>query len=455
MALQFLEAGTVARYRPVRRAPTAPVAALDWPSHVELQSSADYASGYGSFVAQIRRGLKAHGVTVSEHPMLDIIRDMPYQPQEPRLVRMPKSGELRYIGDDGLPLKFGTKGAAWARDHAIIEAPLDWQFTEPGDRHAVRLAVGLPEGALYEGADRRVLFTMWESTELPTKLRPWAPHLRRANLILVPAEHSRRVILDQVPEARVDVVPLGLDAERWPFMDRSGRREDRPFIFLQVGDLSMRKGFVQAYQAFRKAFGDSREAVLVYKVRAGSDLNTPYYPGKWVQQFDDDGQVVRDASGDPVLVWNREPARYRVRFTDGNVKTLRTDWSRRGLLDLYRAADCFVWPTLGEGWGYPPREAAATGLPVITCAHTGQTDAHEWAYVIPHHENGMRAVFNTWGGQCGFLPTPDVDALAERMRWVFEHRDEAREFGRMASAVVTRRSSADVARDILNAVSTI
>lgn len=426
-----------------------------WPDHVELQSSADYASGYERMVSQIRRGLIENGVDVSECAMLDIIRTMPHMPQEARLVRMPMSGALRYVGDDGEPVKFGTKGAAWAKDHVIIEAPNDYVFIEPGNRHATRLAIGLPEGALYDGADRRLLYTMWESTELPTKLRPWAPHLRRANMVLVPAEHSRRVILDQVPEARVEVVPLGLDAEDWPYLDRSGRRENRPFIFLQVGDLSMRKGFIHLYMAFRKAFGDSREAVLVYKVRAGSDLNTPYFPGKYVQQIDDSGQVVRDVNGDPALVWNREPSRYKVRFTDGNVKTLRTDWRRKTLLQLYQAADCFVWPTLGEGWGYPPREAAATGLPVITCAHTGQTDAHDWAYVIPHHENGMRAIFNTWGGQCGYLPTPDVDALAERMRWVFEHRDEAREFGRRASAVVGRRTSADVARDILDLASTI
>jgi glycosyltransferase involved in cell wall biosynthesis len=135
--------------------------------------------------------------------------------------------------------------------------------------------------------------------------------------------------------------------------------------------------------------------------------------------------------------------------------TLRGSWSRRALLRLYQAADCFVWPTLGEGWGYPPREAAATGLPVITPAHTGQADAAEWAYVIPHTEGGARAIFNTWGGQCGTFPTPDVDALADRMRWVFEHRDEAREFGRRASLVATRRTSADVARDILDLATTI
>lgn len=423
----------------------------NWPDHVELVSSADEGSGYGSFVGQIRRGLRSLGTGISEYACTDIIRTMPVAPQEPRMAFVPGLGQ-RWVGDDGDPVKFGTKGRRWAMNHAIITYPEDTDLREPVTRSAVRLAVGLPEGAIYDGADRRVLFTMWESSQIPRALRAWAPHLRRASLVLVPAEHSRRVIHDACPDVPVELVPLGLDVEDWPFMDRSDRRGDRPFVFLQVGDLSVRKGFVQSYMAFRAAFGDSRDAVLVYKVRGGSDLNLIVYRGKTTQVIGDDGNAVRDATGAPVEVWNREPWRYRLNTTDPNVMTLRGNWRRAALMRLYQHADCFVWPTLGEGWGYPPREAAATGLPVITCAHTGQTDAGDWAYVIPHRDNAVRAIFNAWGGDCGFFPAPDVDALAERMRWIFEHRDEARAFGARASEVVTRRTSAHVAADILDAV---
>ena len=40
------------------------------------------------------------------------------------------------------------------------------------------------------------------------------------------------------------------------------------------------------------------------------------------------------------------------------------------LADLYRAADCFLTTTLGEGWGLPITEALACGCPVAVPEHT-------------------------------------------------------------------------------------
>ena len=41
---------------------------------------------------------------------------------------------------------------------------------------------------------------------------------------------------------------------------------------------------------------------------------------------------------------------------------------------LYRAADCFVLPTRGEGFGRPLLEAMAAGVPVIATRWGGHTD---------------------------------------------------------------------------------
>src|SRR5262249_16815353 len=54
-------------------------------------------------------------------------------------------------------------------------------------------------------------------------------------------------------------------------------------------------------------------------------------------------------------------------------------------------------------------------------------------------------------GDCGFRAIPDVDATAARLRWVAEHRDEARALGREASAWATRhRDVWDMGPAILN-----
>lgn len=47
----------------------------------------------------------------------------------------------------------------------------------------------------------------------------------------------------------------------------------------------------------------------------------------------------------------------------------RVNWrgfvSEEELRELYSQADLFVWPSVYEGWGFPPQEAMACGVPVI------------------------------------------------------------------------------------------
>lgn len=46
------------------------------------------------------------------------------------------------------------------------------------------------------------------------------------------------------------------------------------------------------------------------------------------------------------------------------------------LLQFYRAAEVFVYPSIAEGFGIPPLEAAATGIPVICSNTTAMNDYH-------------------------------------------------------------------------------
>ena len=54
-------------------------------------------------------------------------------------------------------------------------------------------------------------------------------------------------------------------------------------------------------------------------------------------------------------------------------KVLSEDIPLQALPQLYKAADCFVLPTRGEGWGRPHVEAMAMGLPVIATNWSGST----------------------------------------------------------------------------------
>jgi glycosyltransferase involved in cell wall biosynthesis len=63
---------------------------------------------------------------------------------------------------------------------------------------------------------------------------------------------------------------------------------------------------------------------------------------------------------------------------------------------MYKAADAFVLPSHGEGWGRPIMEAMSMGLPVIATNWSGQTayDAFHRlrCFVLsPHIELGVAA----------------------------------------------------------------
>lgn len=83
-------------------------------------------------------------------------------------------------------------------------------------------------------------------------------------------------------------------------------------------------------------------------------------------------------------------------------------------------ASVFVLPSLSEGLGRVIFEAMAAGTPVIASRVDG----------IPEIVQD---------GKTGFLVPPgDVEALADRIRWVLEHPEEARRMGESARAFARR-----------------
>jgi glycosyltransferase involved in cell wall biosynthesis len=90
--------------------------------------------------------------------------------------------------------------------------------------------------------------------------------------------------------------------------------------------------------------------------------------------------------------------------------------------DVYNVADCFVFPSRGEGFGLPPRESACAGIPTIALKAHGTLDVENWGIPLEKftrtrdHLDG----FGQWW-------EPDLDEITEKMRWVFDNANEAKE----------------------------
>ncbi|MFA6527146.1 MAG: glycosyltransferase family 4 protein [Candidatus Babeliales bacterium] len=81
------------------------------------------------------------------------------------------------------------------------------------------------------------------------------------------------------------------------------------------------------------------------------------------------------------------------------------------LKNLYAESSVFVLPSIEDGFGMVMGEAMASGLPVICTTHTA---AHDLVSE----------------GKTGFvIPPGDAGALADKLRWCYEHQDESAQMG--------------------------
>lgn len=232
--------------------------------------------------------------------------------------------------------------------------------------------------------------TMWESSRLPAD---WIRRLNLARAVIVPSRFCARVFRESGVRVPVEVVPEGVDPAAYHYEHRPEREGVTSLI---VGTVVARKHALEAIAAWKLAFADDPSARLIVKSR--------FAYGNW-------------APDDP-----------RVLLVDTNETT-------RGIAHWYREADVLL--ALGsEGCGLPLIEGMATGLPVIALATEGQgdvcADAGDRLLAVgparwePCHEVRF--------GSCGVRGVPGVEDVAARLRWVADHRDEARDMGRAASA---------------------
>ena len=174
-----------------------------------------------------------------------------------------------------------------------------------------------------------------------------------------------------VDAKRIEVVPPGIDLERW--MPSTKKFDDGKLHILFVGGDLYRKGgkvLLDAFAQLRREYGAHLELDMV----------------------------------------TRSPSPQAENVV--GVHNLQANDPR--LIELYRQCDFFVLPTEAEAFGIAAIEASAAGLPVIASQVGGLVDVVD-------------------DGVTGFLVPPgDVNALAEKMRWLIENANAREKMGRAA-----------------------
>jgi glycosyltransferase involved in cell wall biosynthesis len=239
--------------------------------------------------------------------------------------------------------------------------------------------------------------TMWEADQLP---RGWARPLNAARAVIAPTRFVAAVCQRSGVRSPVEVVPQGADPELYPYVERPRRPG---LTTLLVATLTRRKHAAEAVAGWQRAFAGDPEARLILKGKLGLDF--------------------------PVA--------------DPRIEVLTETEHTRGIAHWYERADILL--ALGnEGFGLPLVEGMATGLPVIALSSEGQGDvcADAGPLVLDVPPARWERADDTHYGPAGVRGVPDVAVVAARLRWVAEHRDEASDLGRQASAWAHRERNA-------------
>jgi len=252
-------------------------------------------------------------------------------------------------------------------------------------------------------------YTVWETDHLNPK---WVNVMNENVDEVWTASHFCKTVFERSGVRKpIYVMPHGVNPERFNVRVKPARIVNRKrFIFLSILDWTPRKNPQGLIEAYYKAFNRNDDVCLLLKVWGISSLSDKLSEIRRIQE------QLGVKGNAPKLLWY---SRY-IHEDD--------------LPRLYRACDAFVLPTRGEGWGLPCSEAMGCGLPTIAtdCSGLREFMDHSNSYLI--RVKGYTPVRDMiWiPHYIGFShrwAEPDIDHLAQLMRYVYENPEEARERG--------------------------
>jgi glycosyltransferase involved in cell wall biosynthesis len=263
--------------------------------------------------------------------------------------------------------------------------------------------------------------TMCETDRLPGG---WCEACSQMDEIWVPSAFNAEVFARSgVPAEKLVVIPEAISAQ----FSQDGAvpirvQGQQGFTFLSIFDWSLRKGWDVLLRAFAEEFEPGEDVTLMLRVWSSAGLSTRQIQA---QALD----YVRRRVG--------------AKATQANIILINTAIPVEQLPNLYVAADAFVLPSRGEGWGRTLMEAMATGLPTIGTRWSGNLEFmnDENSFLIDCNltevsEEATRELPHFRGHRWA---EPSVDHLRQLMRTVFQQRQLAQERGASARVDIRRR----------------
>ena len=264
----------------------------------------------------------------------------------------------------------------------------------------------------------------WSMIETDRICDRWVRACNKMDEVWVPTFMNTEAFVASGVNVPVKLVPLGIDCKQFtPNFLPLVAHDDFKFRFFASGFWQLRKRWDLLLIAFAEEFAGQKDVGLICKTVSQQDPDeVTGQIQQWVGHRIDD-QVAIIEGGFP---W----------------------WEYLGIM---RACHAFVLPTGGEGWGCPPVQALAAGLPVIVtdCQGPGEVLRDEKGVPFPGVRflaaelEPTKVAHEYYGGANWWVP--DVKDIRAAMREVYENFEAWKRAAVEGSKMVHELRSANVA----------
>ena len=349
-----------------------------------------------------------------EPEVLSIIRNSVYKDSvmvlegetEPIVERKHSNHEDIFIEkiqvDFRMPLEVRNIYDGYGRLSTLFSTHLN--FNEDSDTLVI---TGHPRKYVRQRPNEKVIFfTMFEADKIPER---WVEFCNDADGLIVPTYWVKSVFEKSGVKKPIEVVPLGTDNFE---IIKPEYSKNKKFRFLHQNSFIRgdQKGWKLTLKAFINVFGDDPNVELILKGR--------------VHKNDNDMDSLPQQE---------------------NIRYIVEDMERHEFDALMKQVHCFVFPSRGEGFGLPPIEMMARGVPtILTNAHSMKAFAE---YGIPIRTTGEMTpsyyVGRVWDSGIGSWVTPDIRDLEKAMRSVYENYPEYKKTALLNQKIIKSKFSLD------------
>ncbi|MBI2839372.1 MAG: hypothetical protein HYX75_13735 [Acidobacteria bacterium] len=313
-----------------------------------------------------------------------------------------------------------------------------------------------PYWAEHETGRRIIGYVVWETDRLP---RQWPGLLSCLKRILVPSRWNRDVCKTAGVTTPISVVPHICDSSLRDGSVRENQSQEGPCSFYAIETWSARKALDKCVQCYLEAFTSDESTVLV--VKTGRHVYRQLVPAR-LAPFRRAYGHVRTFLGLPSWMSFQTTPAARVNAICRRaarpplVRVITADLDEEGIRGLHREGDCYLSLTRAEAWGLGAFDAAAAGKPVIMTGFGGQLDflPPDLAYLVNYRLVSVRDDHDLQNFRADQRwADADPTHASKLLRYVFEHREEARARGEELGRYVRQTfSESRVIAEMLDAI---